>query len=168
MLGKTTEVHSMSQGRQGVKIGQLLVNQGVLTAEQVEQILAEQKNAGRPFGDLAERLFGISPEAVEKAWIEQYLALSTEIDLDQQRIDVQVLRTLNRRQAWQFRMLPIRREDQDLVMATSRDHLKRAVNFAWRRLHDPVYFMIARRPQLEDFLMRHYPWPGAMDLPLAG
>jgi MSHA biogenesis protein MshE len=158
----------MSQGRQGIRIGELLIEQGVLSAEQVQQILDEQKRAGRPFGDLAERLFGVSPESVEKAWIDQYLSLSTEIDLDQQSVDVHVLRTLNRRQAWQFRMVPMRHEQQDLVVATSREHLKRAVNFAWRRLHDPVYFLIARRPQLEDFLMRHYPWPAALDLPLAG
>ena len=49
----------------GIQIGQLLVEQGVLTEEQVRHILQVQKMSHRPFGDLAERLFGINPKAVE-------------------------------------------------------------------------------------------------------
>jgi hypothetical protein len=152
----------------GIRIGELLVRHGVLSEQQVFEILQEQKRTQRPFGDLAERMFEVSAEAVEQAWIEQYLTLSPVVDLNEQDIDVKVLKVLNRRQAWQFRMLPLRREEDELVIATTQDRLKRAVNFAWRRVHDPVYFLIARRPQLEDFLMQHYPWPAALNLPAAG
>lgn len=141
-----------------VRIGQLLVRNGALTEPQVDEILAAQEQSGRPFGDLAERLFGISPEVVEQAWIEQYLGYETAVDLRTQDIDVEVLKVLNRRQAWQFRMLPLRQENGELIAATTRDKLTRAVNFAWRRMHDPVFFLIAQRPQLEEFLMEHYPW----------
>jgi MshEN domain len=151
---------------QSPRMGELLVTAGVLTAQQVNDILEQQRDCGRPFGDLAERMFGIKPEVVEKAWIEQYLTFQTEVDLETQRIDVEVLRVLNRRQAWQFHLLPIRRENDELIVATSRQRLPRAVNFAWRRLHDPVFFLIAQRPQLEHFLMQHYPWP-AMETPPA-
>lgn len=157
-----------SQQPRGLRMGELLVRQGVLDSEQVEQILHEQQRMPRPFGDLAERMFGVRPDDVERAWIDQYLGLGTEVDLDQQRMDVHVLKLLNRRQAWQFRVLPLRTENNEVVAATCREHLKRAVNFAWGRLNDPVYFLIARRPQLEDFLMQHYPWPAALDLPAAG
>ena len=146
------------------KIGSILAQRGVLTEQQVQEILEQQTKVSRPFGDLAERMFGIDPETVERAWIDQYLSISDEIDLDSQRIDVQVLKVLNRRQAWQFRMLPIRREGNDLVAATTAEHLRRAVNFSWRRLNEPIYFLIAKRPQLEDFLMEHYPWPSALEL----
>ncbi len=158
----------MGKNVKGVRIGELLVKQGVLTEEQVEHIVAEQKRLGRPFGDLAEKLFHVSAEAVERAWIDQYLSFGTEINLDQQEMDLRVLRILNRRQAWQFRVLPLRHDGDELVAATSREHLKRAVNFAWRRIGDPVYFLIAKRPQLEEFLMEHYPWPAALELPAAG
>ncbi|MBI1370653.1 MAG: hypothetical protein GC162_18605 [Planctomycetes bacterium] len=157
----------MNDKAKPVQIGRILMDHGVLTEAQVEQILREQSAHARPFGLIAEDMFGISADAVEKAWIDQYISYGTEIDLDKQRVDLQVLRMLNRRQAWQFRLLPIRRESRQLVAATSREHLKRAVNFAWRRFDDPVYFLIARRPQLEEFLMEHYPWPAALDLPLA-
>lgn len=153
-----------------MRIGQLLVRGGALTEQQVADILTEQERSGRPFGDLAERLFGISPDIVEQAWIDQYMAFDTCVDLNTQRIDVEVLKVLNRRQAWQFRLLPLRQENGELVAATTRDKLARAVNFAWRRLHDPVFFLIAQRPQLEDFLMEHYPWPAMeeVELPMAG
>ncbi len=153
--------------RSGLRIGELLVNQGVLTPQQVDEILQAQKRVARPFGDLAERMFDVSPEAVEKAWLDQYVSYSGEIDLDRQRMDVRVLKVINRRQAWQFRILPMRRENDELVAATSAEHLRRAVNFAWGRLEEPIYFLIASRPQLEDFLMEHYPWPGILSLPKA-
>lgn len=154
----------MSESR--LKIGELLVNQGVMSYEQVEEILDAQKRSGRPFGDLAERMFGIQPEAVEQAWIEQYLSYETAIDIDSQHIDIEVLKIINRRQAWQFRIIPMRQNETEVVAVTSKEFLRRAVNFAWRQMKDPVYFLVARRPQLEDFLMRHYPWPGALDIPV--
>ncbi len=158
----------MGKETEGVRIGEILVGLGVLSAEQVEAIVAEQKKVGRPFGDLAERMFDVAPSAVEQAWVDQYTAFGTEADLEQQEIDTQVLRVLNRRQAWQFRMLPLRRENNELIAATDKENLRRACGFAWNTLDEPIYFLIARRPQLEEFLMDHYPWPGILDLPAAG
>jgi hypothetical protein len=143
----------------GIQIGELLVEQGVLTAHQVRHILQVQKLSHRPFGDLAERLYGIDPKAVEDAWVEQYLRMAGVVDLDEQEIDTDCLRLLNRRQAWQFHLLPIRREDQAVSMATSADNLVRSVNFATRKLDEPVFFVIAERQQLREFLMKHYPVP---------
>jgi hypothetical protein len=149
-----------------LKIGELLVSQGVLTEEQVAKILAEQKKHPRPFGDLAERLYGVNPKAVERAWLEQYVGYNAQIDLASQRIDAQALSVVSRRQAWQFRVLPMYHERGHLVAATSRDQLRRAVNFAWGSLNQPTCFLIADPSQLQQFLMRHYPWPSAADLPL--
>ena len=144
----------------GIPIGQLLVEQGVLTQTQVDHILRVQRESHRPFGDLAERLFGISPRAIEDAWVEQYVRTVGVIDLEDQQIDADCLRLLNRRQAWQFQTLPLSRDDdQHLNMATSPENLVRAVNFATRKLDEPICFHLAERQQLMDFLMRHYPVP---------
>jgi hypothetical protein len=143
----------------GIQIGQLLVEQGVLTQQQVQQILQHQLTSHRPFGDLAERLFGIDPRAVEDAWVEQYLRTVGVVDLKEQRIETECLRLLNRRQAWQFHTLPINRQHQNLNVATCPEHLVRAVNFSTRRFDEPVYFVIAQREQLREFLMKHYPVP---------
>ena len=107
----------------GIQIGQLLIEQGVLTPEQVQHVLKIQKMSHRPFGDLAERLYGINPRAIEDAWVEQYVRVAGVVDLNQQRIDEQCLRQINRRQAWQFHMLPINREEDNLNVATSAQDL---------------------------------------------
>lgn len=143
----------------GIQIGQLLIEQGVLTSRQVEHILRVQKMSHRPFGDLAERLFGISPQAVEDAWVQQYIRMTGTVDLDDQKLDEHCLRLLNRRQAWQFHMLPMNRGEDNLNIATSAEDLVRAVNFSAKKLDEPIYFQIAERTQLKDFLMKHYPVP---------
>ena len=145
----------------GIRIGQLLVEQGVLSDVQVQHILTVQKQSGRPFGDLAERLFGISPKCVEDAWVEQYIRTAGVVDLDEIEIETDCLRLLNRRQAWQFHVLPTGRDAEhgELNIATSPQNLVRAVNFATRSVDEPIYFMLAERKQLREFLMRHYPVP---------
>lgn len=145
-----------------IPIGELLVEQGVLSASQVDHILTVQKSSHRPFGDLAERLFGISPQLVEDAWVEQYLRTAEVVDLEEVRFDADCLRTINRRQAWQFHLLPANRDDGTLTAATDAENLVRAVNFTSRRIDEAVYFLIAERSQLRDFLMRHFPVPEHM------
>jgi hypothetical protein len=145
-----------------IQIGQLLIQQGVLTDAQVRHILAIQKASYRPFGDLAERLYGISSEAVEDAWVQQYVRESGIASLDELDVDIDCLRTINRRQAWQFHVLPTNREGGLLNIATDAGHLVRSLNFATNRIDEPVGFIIAEREQLRDFLMRHYPVPQQM------
>ena len=144
--------------RVGIQIGQLLVEQGVLTEAQVNHILKVQKISHRPFGDLAERLYGINPKAVEDAWVEQYLRVAGVVDLEDVQIDTECLRLLNRRQAWQFHLLPLSRRPE-LEMATTPESLVRSVNFAARTVDEPVHFLVAERQQLREFLMKHYPVP---------
>lgn len=143
----------------GIPIGKLLVEQGVLTARQVNQILAAQKTSHRPFGDLAERLFGVNPKAVEDAWVDQYASRTGAIDLEKTELDHSCLKLLNARQAWQFHMLPISRDTDSITMATPAANLVRAVNFATRTFNDPVHFVLARDRQLRLFLMQYYPVP---------
>ena len=143
----------------GIQIGQLLVEQGVLTQAQVDHIVKVQRISQRPFGDLAERLYGINPRAVEDAWVEQYVRTVGVVDLDEIEVETECLRALNRRQAWQFHLLPLNRPAEGIQMATSAENLVRSVNFATRAIEEPVHFLIAERAQLREFLMRHYPVP---------
>jgi len=143
----------------GIRIGELLVEQGILTAAQVQTILSLQRQSHRPFGDLAERLFGISPRAIEDAWVEQYMRVAGVVDLEDQEVEIDCLRRINRRQAWQFHLLPLHQQGGEIQMATNSENLVRALNFATRSVEDPVYMVIAEREQLRDFLMKHYPVP---------
>jgi hypothetical protein len=143
----------------GIPIGQLLVEQGALTQRQVDHIIRVQKASHRPFGDLAERLYGIKPKAIEDAWVEQYTRTVGITDLENHQVEQEVLRLLNRRQAWQFSTLPLNRDEETLNMATTPENLVRAVNFATRSIDEPISFLLAERTQLRNFLLKHYPVP---------
>jgi hypothetical protein len=146
-------------GVAGIQIGKLLVEQGVLTKAQVKQILDVQKSSHRPFGDLAERLFGVSPRAVEDAWVEQYVARTGAVNLDKLGVDAACLPTLSARQAWQFHVLPVNRDADSVQLATTASNLIRAVNFATRTFNEPAHFVIASDRQLRQYLMEHFPVP---------
>ena len=153
---------SKPSARRGIPLGQILIEQGVLTRKQVDHLLNVQKSCHRPIGDLAERLYGIDPKAVEDAWVEQYLRTVGVVDLNEVNIEIECLRLLNRRQAWQFSVLPANRDSGELSMATDAENLVRAVNFSTYKLDEPVLFLIAEREQLKQFLKEHYPVPNFM------
>lgn len=147
-----------------IRIGQILIEQGVLNEQQVFEVVQAQKQRGVPFGVLAEQMYDVTVESIEEAWIEQYLRLTGEIDLNEQEVDVDTLKLINRRQAWQFEILPLRFEGSgELLMAASKHRLARAVTFAANRIESVVYFRIARSDQLRDFLRQHYPMPEVSD-----
>ncbi|MGC4030205.1 MAG: hypothetical protein QM754_00455 [Tepidisphaeraceae bacterium] len=143
----------------GLRIGEILVQQGILTKSQVEHVLSVQKNIGRPFGDLVERLYGIDPMVVQDAWVEQYADMVGRVDLSVMEVDPDCLELVTRRQAWQFHLVPLFRDADSLHVATTNESLVRAVNFATRTLAEPVYFRLADRKQINAFLMQHYPVP---------
>ncbi len=143
-----------------LKIGQILVEHGVLTEQQAFEIAQAQKACQRPFGVLAEQMFDVTLQAVEEAWVEQYHRYTGTIDLGEQQVDERALRTIHRRQAWQFEMAPVRFEDNgELLIAAGRHRLARAVTFAANTIETPVYFRIAESGQLRGFLREHFPMP---------
>ena len=140
-----------------MRIGELLVRQGVLSEKQVQEVLKEQARRTEPFGAICERIFGVLPEVVEEAWVEQYTELTGDLVPDFESVDPSVLDIVTRRQAWQFRFVPIRWDDGALVLATTRDHLQKALRFATNSIPFPVYFLVADPEALARGLERHYP-----------
>ena len=51
-----------------MRLGDLMVEHGVLSSTQRDEIVAHQQVSGRPFGLLAEEMYGVDPRAVERAW----------------------------------------------------------------------------------------------------
>ena len=146
-----------------MRIGELLVRQGILTEAQVESVLEIQTERTEPFGSICERLFGVAPEVVEDAWVEQYTELTGSLQPDFDTCDAAVIDLLTRRQAWQFRIVPIRWEDGAVVLATTKSHLQRALRFVTGTLSFPVYFLITDAATLGESLDRYYPM-GEVDL----
>ena len=144
----------------GAKLGDLLVQYGVLTVAQRDEILIIQRDSPRPFGQLAEELYNVSPAAVERAWAEQYAALAPKVDPRQEKITPAALTEVDRRQAWQFRVLPMRHEHGGVLMATTVDFLARAMKFTGWRLNTPCEFLLAEPLHLGEALVLHYPLAG--------
>jgi len=143
---------------ESIKIGQVLIEHGVMSEQQVFEVLQAQKERRSPFGVLAERLFDVTLESIERAWIDQYARFTGSFSIAEQHVDAEALKTINRRQAWQFEMLPLHFDgDGELLIAASRQRLARAVTFAAERLDHAVYFRVAESDELRAFLRQHYP-----------
>lgn len=145
--------------RRRLPIGQILQQQGVLTRQQVEHILDVQAVTHRPFGDLAERLFSVDARVVAGAWVEQFIADNEPQDVCNAICEARWLRMLDRRQAWQFRIAPMRREQDHLLIATEERGLLKAVNFAATAFPIAPCFILAEPRSLQGLLMRHFPVP---------
>jgi hypothetical protein len=143
-----------------LRLGDLLIESGALNREQVQHILETQEREGSPFGVLAERLYGVDPAVTEAAWARQYAQLARTIDPDTESFDPRALSLVTRRQSWQFRVLPVRFEPHELMMATTQVHLPRALRFAANVIGYPVFYVMAEPEALGRALCRHYPLPG--------
>lgn len=142
------------------RLGDLLVQRGVLSPEQRDLILEEQAAVGRPFGELAERLFGVDPSVVESAWAEQYGQVAEFVNPAARTIEPFVLSLIDRRQAWQFRVLPIELREHELILCTTKADLPRAMKFALWKLGHTSFFVLCHADQLAEALTRHYPMAG--------
>lgn len=153
---------------QPIRIGEILIERGVLSEQQVFEICEAQKKHRLPFGVLAERMFDVTIESIEEAWVDQYHRFTGTLDLATKKIDGDALRLINRRQAWQFQILPIGYETSgELLIAAARQRLARAVTFAANHFESVVYFRITESEQLREFLRKHYPMPEISDEMLA-
>ncbi len=138
------------------KFGSLLVAQNLITNEQRLEILDYQLDCAKPFGVLAEKLFNVDPEAIERVWLMQYMAIAPRVDLTQTNIDKRYLGLVNKRQAWQFGVLPISFDDGCLMIATTKQKLARAHRFASRFIDLPFVFVIAEEADLDASLCQSY------------
>lgn len=143
-----------------IRLGDLLVQHACLTPEQRDEILEHQRQSGRPFGVLAEELFGVSPQDVEHAWAVQYVSIAPRFDPRLHAIDPLILALIDRRQAWQFRLIPVRREGDENVFVTTVEDLARALRFTGWRVQGPCTFCICDRETLAIALGMHYPIEG--------
>ena len=124
-----------------VRIGNILVDRGVLTNDQVKAVLNVQNRTGQPFGLICEELYGVDPRLMSP--------------------DADALAAVTRRQAWQFNTIPISWDGPELMLATTPEALPRALRFATNVLGVPAYFVMCDPEALQSSLQTSYPLPGA-------
>lgn len=142
------------------RLGEILVEQQVLGAEQVDAILEAQRACARPFGVLAEELFGVHPEDIERAWVRQYVEIAQHVDVETVPRDEGIEDSVTSRQCWQFGVIPIRTEGNELILATTPGHLPRALRFASSVLERPCYFVLTSQDALARALEKFHAIPG--------
>ncbi|MDZ4832135.1 MAG: hypothetical protein SGJ09_18320 [Phycisphaerae bacterium] len=143
-----------------MRIGEILVRQGTLSRGQVDRALIEQRHSSEPFGVVCERLFGLSPKIVEGVWAAQYAQLVADVVPRLDQLDPRAESIVTRRQAWQFKLAPLRYEDEQLVVATSAEFLPRALRFAITHIAAEVFFVLVTSKELAQHLMERFPMLG--------
>jgi hypothetical protein len=136
------------------------MNQGLLTEDQVNTVLEAQQAMPRPFGVLAEELFGVPEADVEGAWAAQYAQLAERVPSGGFMPDAEALGCVSNRQAWQFRLAPWRFDGSELILVTTVDHLPGALRFAMRCIDRPCAFAITDEQTLGVALEQHMPMGG--------
>jgi len=143
-----------------LRIGDILVELGVLTEHMREEILDEQRVVGKPFGELAERMFGIDPTVVEDAWARQYEQIAGVYSFTNGEPDDDAVACVTPRQAWQFKLLPVRFEHGELMIVTTRQNLPRALRFAATQMPEVCFFVTCSAEELAEALQGVFPMPG--------
>lgn len=141
-------------------IGRMLVERGIINEQQLLRVLEVQKRTHRPLGEICEDLLDVRAKDVERAWAEQYASTTRWLDPTTEPIDPSARDLVTRRQAWQFRVLPLGYDGAELMVATTQESLVRAMNFATRQLPVTCYFVLCTKEQLGEALMRHFPMEG--------
>jgi len=141
-------------------IGQILVEQGVLTPNQVARALAAQAERETPLGRVAEMLFNIERTAVIQALAEQVAMRAPEASLASEEFDPQCLHMISAKEAWDCLILPIRWDKGELLCATTIETLPVAIELLQAKLDCPYHFVIAEMRPLEGFISSLYSYEG--------
>lgn len=136
------------------RLGDLLVESGIITPGQLEEALAVQKASGKRLGDVLMELGMITEQQLIEA-LEFQLGIP-HVQLHRQTIDPRVLEMVPERVVRQYTVLPLRIENRKLVVAMADpldyfaiDELQMITGF-------PVSPVIASKEAIKTAIERHY------------
>lgn len=141
-------------------IGQILVEQGVLTAPQVNQALLAQQDTETPLGRVVESLFRVERASVIDALAEQVATRAPDAQLAQEDFDPACRQTITAQEAWDHLLLPIRWDAGELLCATTIEALPGAIELLQAKLDCPYRFVIAEIRPIEAFIASLYEYEG--------
>jgi type IV pilus assembly protein PilB len=100
-----------------IKLGDMLVQSGLITSEQLEKALLEQKNTGAKLGSCLVKMGFITEDAIT-SFLGKQLNLPT-VNLSSSELDPQVLKLIPAEIAQKFQVMPIKRSGRTLFLAMS-------------------------------------------------
>jgi MSHA biogenesis protein MshE len=129
-----------------VKLGELLREQNAISAEQLEQALAEQKRSGRKLGRVLTDLGILGEDALHQA-LARHLQLPY-VDLRQLSLDPQVVRLLPETHARRFRALVLQADRRGLLVGMADPSDLLAYDELSKRLKQPLRIAVVNESEL--------------------
>ena len=111
----------MAEQRKKLRLGELLVQQGLITTDQLSIVLAEQRHNNIPIGRLLVRLGFVTESAIRD--IMARTIGQEAIDLAQVVADPEALKLVSQDFARRNRVLPIAYDPADQVLKIGRAHV---------------------------------------------
>ncbi len=99
----------------GLRIGDLLVREGLVSQEQLEQALIEQRSSGARLGYVLVKLGFVLEIEITKMLARQYHVPA--VDLSQFRVDTKIIKLVPPEVALKHTILPLRRDGRSLTVA---------------------------------------------------
>src|ERR1700730_7076748 len=97
-----------------IRLGELLLEQKIVTEDQLNQALAEQRRSGRKLGRVLSDL-GFMSEGSLHEFLSKHLQVPF-VDLKQVRIDREAVKLLSEPLARRYRALVLQRDDRGLLI----------------------------------------------------
>ncbi len=136
------------------RLGEVLVQQGLLSLHQLEQALAEQKRTGRKLGRVLSDMNLVTDQAIGLTIAEQ-LKLPF-LDLARRELNPELVMRLPESQARRHRALVIGQQDDGLLVAFSDPMDTFAQDEVARALHSTVHPVVVTEKALIDVVDRIY------------
>lgn len=136
------------------RIGDLLVEAGAITADQLEKILSEQRRTGAKFGEAVVNLDILTEEDIVNTLASQ-LGIEV-IDLDEMDPDEEILKLVPETTARKHSLVPVKRENGSITVAMSNPGNIPAIDELANRLKADIRIGVSLESQIESFISRRY------------
>jgi len=140
--------------REKKRLGDLLVEAGAITQDQLMQVLKRQKSSGKKFGEAVVDLGFLTDHDILKTLASQ---LGTEvIELDDIEPDLSVLKKIPEATARKYSLMPLKKEGDKIAVAMSDPLNILAIDELTIKLGKEIKVYIAIEHQIRNAITRHY------------
>jgi len=136
-------------------LGEILRENGKITAEQLREALARQRETEEILGHILFDVGAVSERDLQEAWGVQ---LGREfIDLRQTLLSSELIGRLSGDLARRYSAIPVREEDGTVIIAMVNPLDVRALGEIAKHIGAPVKSAIASASDLDDAIAKYYP-----------
>ena len=140
------------------RLGERLIKAGVISEEQLELALKEQKRTGEFLGELLQHLGFVTEEAISSVLADQ--AGVSQIDLANYLIDAEVLNLVPEDFARKYKLIPLSFEDNRLTIAMANSFDVFALDEVQKMTHTYVDALSATESDVLNAIEQHYAMKG--------